>query len=227
MIDKIGLTLFIILIILGSVWLGAVLAVCTKRLLFREPITGEHLARIAFVTPLVCATLYLGMMMLPGESLQGDLDVPLANGWRIAAERGQLDCAYIYRPAKHYFDDDETGPGCMESFGWAGPLVASRFSRNIPPEETSPGNVYTLFDPRNGETAIYSTLESLEAGARAPVFLEPTAVFCARDPGARRRWWLDHAVLYGFTTLALLCVSVYVVRRRFRHPERLTSSGVA
>jgi hypothetical protein len=213
MFEFIGLIIGTAVLLTVAAIFGAVLAVMVWFIL---PQQAARRKTLTWVTPLlpVAGVLYclICIGLLPSESLFGDIDQPLPNGYRLTALGKMSDWAAISKD-----DDQWAQTGIKEWFGRVavdGPLVVGQYSHPFGLVDQVSSKPYFVFDTKSGRAESFATLEALDARLGHPVQLVEVQFFRSQEASYVRQMRINSFIMYGPPTLLLAVYFALIWRVR-------------
>jgi hypothetical protein len=199
----------------GSVWL----------ILRRSARPYKLLMLAAVLIPIASAAyLWLCVALLPGESLFGDIDQPLPNGYAIQALGKMPDFAHISSPKTPYSDNGLTE--CIGKIAVYGPFVVGQYSHPFGDFTAKPNEPFFLFDTRSGQNQDLPTLDSLQDRLGHRVQLTEVQYFRSQELSYRRQQRMNREIEFAPPIIAVVILIALVVRRwaqdRSRWPKIYT-----
>jgi hypothetical protein len=161
--------------------------------------------------PLCVVWLYAMVIVLPHESLFGDIDEPLPNGYHLRALGKMPDFATIDPNSKY-------GLGLPEAVGSLqvqGDLVVGQYSHPFDTFTPKPVENYFIFDTKTGLHRDLPSAAALQSQLHEPLGLVPTDQFQSPDPASRRRHDFNRVVILGPIAGAWVVYLAAVVAQRF------------
>lgn len=169
-----------------------------------------------FLGPACVVWFYVSVAILPYESLFGDIDQPLPNGYRLQALGKMPDFASIDREGASY---GSTGlPEAVGALQVVGEKVVGRYSHPFDSFQPRAKEPYFLLDTATGRHQDYDSQQDLQAQLLVPVHLVATTEFRTEDPSFRRWRQFDTVAIFGPMTAscALYLLAVFAFWRRGR-----------
>lgn len=194
MIDFLGVAFGFFILLASSAVAGLVVAAVVAILFWSRWRRAIPLCIGAIVlAPLCVVWFYATVAFLPGESLFGDINERLPNGYHLSALGKMPDFATI-DPISTY------GLGLPEgiaSLQVQGNLVVGQYSHPLDTFTPKPVENYFLFDTRTGEHREFPNSSALQAQVSEPLRLVPAPEFRSPDPASRRQRGFNRAVTFG------------------------------
>jgi hypothetical protein len=171
------------------------------------------------LAPLCVVWLYAMVIALPYESLFGDIDEALPNGYHLRALGKMPDFASFDSNSKY-------GEGMPEYVGRLqvqGDLVVGQYSHPFGTFTPKPVENYFIFDTKTGLHRDLPSAAALQAELHQPLHLVPTDQFRSSEPASVRQRAFNQVAILGpiIGVWALYFITVFVVRALFatRAPE--------
>jgi hypothetical protein len=163
--------------------------------------------------PLCVVWLYAMVIVLPHESLFGDIDETLPNGYHLRA-LGKMPDFAAFDPNSGY---GAGMPECVGRLQVQGDLVVGQYSHPFGTFDPKPVENYFLFDTKTGLHRDFPSATALQAELHQPLHLIPTDQFQSSEPASARQRSLNHLVMFGpvIGIWALYFITVAVVRVLF------------
>ena len=146
-----------------------------------------------FLGPLCVVWLYAMVIVLPHESLFGDIDEPLPNGYHLRALGKMPDFATIDPNSKY-------GLGLPEGIGRLQvqeDFVVGQYSHPFDTFTPKPVEDYFLFDTKSGLHRDFPSAAALQSQLNEPLHLAPTDEFQSSDPASRRQRVFNRVMILG------------------------------
>jgi len=219
MFELIGLLLATAFFFALATVASAILGSLTWLLVRKRPLAPrKRLLAAAVVIPLASAAyIWLCVAILPGESLFGDINEPLPNGYVVKALGKMPDFADISDPTNSW----RAAPlsEYVGKIAINGPLVIGQYSHPFGEFKPNPNEPYFIFDTSTGKTTDLPTLSALQKTLGHPVDLAEVQFF--RSPLATRRRRIDNTIELGPPLLALLLLValIWYSRKRIDSPN--------
>jgi hypothetical protein len=222
MIDLIGVAIGAAIFFAFAGCVGIVFAFFTWLIV---PKRLGRIARIsvAFLIPIVSAAyIWLCIAFLPGESLFGDIDQPLPNGYVLKALGKMPEYGNIERQNGDLSFDGVQG--AVDEIAVSGPLVAGRYCQSCDRAFVQSKALYFLLDTRISKSSEYTDLPSLEAAFQCSTPLVENQYFQSQE--ARHVWQqrIDHWVMFVPPLGIALLYFAYLIRHRCRESLRAASN---
>jgi hypothetical protein len=202
-------------ILTGAVWL----------FLRRSDRPYKPLIVAAALIPIASAAYFwLCIALLPGESLFGDIDEPLPNGYSIQALGKMPDFASISSPRSPNGYNGLTE--CIGKLAVYGPFVVGQYSHPFGDFTAKPDEPFFLFDTRSGQNQDLPTLDSLQDRLGHRVQLTEVQYFRSQELSYRRQQRMNREIEFAPPIIAVVILIALVVRRwaqdRSRWPKIYT-----
>ena len=197
MFELIGLmfaTLFLFLVacVIGCSIAFAAWLIVRNRVCRRAP-----LVLIAAAIPIFSAAyLWLCIAVLPGESLFGDINQPLPNGYSLQALGKMPDFATINKGDSLSYGSVGL-PEYVGSLAASGSFVAGRYSHPFDSFTPRPDEGYFIFDTRTGQLTEFRTLNELELKLGHPIHLVKTQFFRSEESSYKRQPAMNKAIMFA------------------------------
>lgn len=175
------------------------------------------------LAPLCVVWLYAMVIVLPHESLFGDIDELLPNGYHLRALGKMPDFATI-DPNSQY------GLGLPEgvaSLQVQGNLVVGHYSHPFDTFTPKPVEDYFLFDTKTGLHRDFPSAAALQAQLGEPLQLVPTDQFQSPDLSSRRQREFNRVVIFGPIAVVWLLYFVAAFVLRFVLIKRTQTGGLS
>lgn len=169
----------------------------------------------ALLAPACVAWLYLSVALLPHESLFGDIDQPLPNGYRLQALGKMPDFATIDSGSGVVGNQAHLSE-CIGSLQVQNNWIAGRYSHPFGTFEAMANEPYFLFNTHTGIERDFPTRDALQAQLPDPLQLEPVTAFESQEPAYRCQHLLSRFVITGPMIAAAsgYVLLILVIRRR-------------
>jgi hypothetical protein len=208
MFEIIGLLFASAFLFASAAAVSAILAGFTWLLMRkRQSAPQKRLILMAPIIPIFSAAyMWLCVAVLPGESLFGDIDEPLPNGYVVKALAKMPDFAGISDPKSPWRYPQLSE--CIGKLAVVGQLVVGQYSHPCDTFSPKPDEPYFIFDTHTGKTTDLSTLSALQEKLGQPVNLTEVQFF--RSPLAQKRRSMDKAIEFGPPIIALILLIAFV-----------------
>jgi hypothetical protein len=223
MFEMIGLVIgsLILLVLAGIV--GCVFAGITWAILWNRAKFRILLMLLAVAIPVISAGyLWLCAAMLPGESLFGDIDEPLPNGYSLQALAKMPDFASIKRDDGSWTKDDVYPTQYIGRVGVYGALVVGQYSHPFGSFTADPDEPFFAFDTNSAKNVDYPRQDALEAAIGHKVALSQVNTFQSQEPRSiqrrRRNKIVEDGPPIAITTLFFLFVIRFRLSQRHAVP---------
>jgi hypothetical protein len=215
MFELIGLLFATTLLFISASLVAAFLVGLTWLVLRKTPGIRKRILLAAALIPIASAAyLWLCLALLPGESLFGDIDQPLPNGYTVKALGKMPDFASIFSPKLPY---SQSGPSeCVGKLAVYGPFVVGQYSHPFGTFQAKENEPFFVFDTRNGKNIDLPQLTQVETLLGRRVILTEVQFFRSQELEYRRQKKFDTAVMFGPPIIAFVIFSVFVIRIRTR-----------
>jgi hypothetical protein len=187
MFEMIGLAIATACLFAFALLCSAVLAALTWLSIRRQAqAPRKRLALFALAIPIAAAAYFwLCTLVLPGESLFGDISEPLPNGWVIEALGKMPDFANIKDPKSLWRNPNITQ--CIGTVAVDGELVVGQYSHPCDTFTPVPNEPYFVFDTKHGTTTEYPSRVELQNKLGHPVNLTEVQFFQSPLAATRRK----------------------------------------
>lgn len=226
MFEMIGLAIGTGILLLMGLVLGILL--CG---LFAWLLWGKHgwfkwlLLGLAFALPVASAGyVVVCTALLPGESLFGDIDQPLRNGYRLTGLGKMSEYLAVGKGGPEGILSPSL-PHPVYELAMEGQDVVGRYSREFGDSAGPLGNFF-LLDTRNDEVATFPTQALLEAKVGHPVTLVEGVLFRSTEPQHLKQQRRNHLAIFTPPILGLLGLLGFAVWFRFRRFAPRSSSAM-
>ncbi len=165
----------------------------------------------AAVIPIVSAAYFwLCIALLPDESLFGDIDQPLPNGYALKALGKMPDFASIDNPKTPYSYNGLSE--CIGKLAVSGPLVVGQYSHRFGSFAPGSSEPYFIFDTRDGKNVDVPTLAELQSKLGHPMQLAEVQFFRSQEPSYLRQQRSNRTIEFGPPILAVAILMAFVFR---------------
>lgn len=175
----------------------------------------KYLLVLAAIIPLASAAYFwLCIAILPGESLFGDINQPLPNGYSLTALGKMPDFASIANPDLPY---RRTGLSqCIGTIAVDGPFVVGQYSHPFGSFESNTTELFFEFDTRASVTTEFSSQAELERQLGHAVTLNQVQAFRSTESSYRRQHRLNRTIEFGPPIVAVFLLLLVTVHARAR-----------
>jgi hypothetical protein len=212
MIDMIGVAIATAFFFALAFVCSAFLAAVTWLLIGKQrQAPRKRLALFALAIPMAAAAYFwLCTLVLPGESLFGDISEPLPNGWVVEALGKMPDFADIKAPQSPLRDPHLTE--CVGKIAVDGDLVVGQYSHPFGTFSANANEPYFIFDTKHATTIAFPTWIELQNKLGHPITLTEVQFF--QSPLAATHRKVVRAIEFTPPIAALLILIAFIWRYR-------------
>lgn len=200
---------------------GIVYAAVTFAILWKRPKARKRFMLLGAAVPVVSvAYMWICVAVLPGESLFGDINEPLPNGYSLEALGKMPDFASIKRDDASWSKSDVFPDQCIGRVAVDGNLVVGQYSHPFGSFNADQNEPFFAFDTISAKNIDYTTQAALESALGKPITLVETQYFRSQEQRYVRRMRIERLIEAGPPFMSTIVFFIFAVKRRLAQPAQ-------